>query len=130
MNNIRADIFIPTSNRVEPLKKCLDSLQDQTNKQFKVLLVALKPNENVKNLVNLYKNLDIDYFIQKDKGIIPAGNEALQKAKHEIFIRIDDDVILDKYWFKSLITRFDSDKNIGGVTGPTIMSSNGIKSRD
>ena len=104
MNNIRADIFIPTSNRVEPLKKCLDSLQDQTNKQFKVLLVALKPNENVKNLVNLYKNLDIDYFIQKDKGIIPAGNEALQKAKHEIFIRIDDDVILD---YCSMNSSFD-----------------------
>ena len=48
MNKIRADIFIPTSNRVEQLKKCLDSLQDQTNKQFKVLLVALKPNEKVK----------------------------------------------------------------------------------
>jgi len=130
MSKIRADIFIPTSNRLDCLKQCLDSVNNQTNKNFNIFLVGLKPSEDVKKLADSYKNLDINYFIQKDKGIIPAANEAVQKANHDFFIRIDDDVILDKHWFDNVVKRFDSDKNIGGVTGPTCMSDAGIKSRD
>lgn len=129
-NMIRADIFIPTSNRRESLKMCLDSLNKQTNKNFHVFLVGLKPSEEIEKLVNSYKDLNITYFIQKDKGIIPAANEALQKSKHEFFIRVDDDVTFDKNWFDALVKTFDSDKKIGGVTGPTCMSAEGIKSRD
>lgn len=126
----KADIFIPTSNRYDSLKLCLDSLNNQSNKEFKVLLVGLKPDLKIQQLVESYKNLQIDYFIQKDKGIINAGNKALQKSTCEIFVRSDDDVIFDKNWFNNLIIRFESDKNIGGVTGPTCMSKQGIKSRD
>lgn len=127
---MKADIFIPTSNRVDSLKQCMDSLQKQTNKNFHILLVGLKPNESIKYLVSQYKSLSINYFIQKRKGIIPAANEALYIARHEVFIRIDDDVIVDKNWFKNILLTYNLDKKIGGVTGPTIMSEKGLQSRD
>jgi len=127
---MKADIFIPTSNRIDALKKCLDSLNGQTSKDFKVFLVGLKKDKEVEKLVAKFKDLNIDYFLQKKRGIIGAANEALKKAKGEIFIRTDDDVILGKDWFKNIVEPYRADKKIGGVTGPTIMNKRGIESRD
>lgn len=127
---MKADIFIPTSNRINALKKCLDSLNDQTSKNFNVFLVGLKKDKKIERLVKTFNNLEINYFIQKKKGIIGAANEALKKAKGEIFIRTDDDVVLDKDWFKNIIEPYKADKKIGGVTGPTLISQKGMAARD
>jgi len=127
---MKADIFLPTSNRIEALKNCFVSLNNQTDKNFKIFLVGLKKDKDVEKLANIFKNLNIDYFIQKKPGVIGAANEALKKADGEIFIRIDDDVVLDKDWFKNLIQTYQKDKMIGGVTGPTLMNKKGINSRD
>lgn len=109
---------------------CLESLNNQTKNNFKLILVGLKKDKKVKELIARFTNRKIIYFIQKKKGLIGAANEALEKATNEIFIRIDDDVILDKDWFKNVIKTFEMDEKIGGVTGPTIMSEEGLQSRD
>lgn len=127
---MKADIFIPTANRPEALKNCLFSLSNQTEKKFNIFLVGLKKNKEIEKLVFGFKNLKIDYFIQKKPGIIGSANEALKKAKGEVFIRIDDDVVLDKNWFKNLLQTYQKNKEIGGVTGPTIMNKKGLESRD
>lgn len=127
---MKADIFIPTSNRIDALEQCLESLATQTLKNFKVYLVGIEKNKQTKELLKKYKNFEIEYFIQKKKGLIGAANEALEKSVNEIFVRIDDDVILDNAWFENLVKSFESDAKIGGVTGPTIMSEKGLKSRD
>jgi glycosyltransferase involved in cell wall biosynthesis len=128
--NMKADIFIPTSNRIDALSQCVASLDNQTRKDFKVYLVGISKDEEVKKIIKKYNNLDIEYFIQNKKGIIGAGNEALKKSRNEIFVRIDDDVVLDSHWYENLLETYAKDEKIGGVTGPTIMSAKGIKSRD
>lgn len=127
---MKADIFVPTSNRLDALEQCLGSLSKQSNKNFRVLLVGLCENENVQKLITRFPQIEIKYFIQKDKGLIGAANEALQVSENEIFVRIDDDTIHDELWFENIIKTFESDEKIGGVTGPTIMSEEGVKSRD
>ena len=127
---MKADIFVPTSNRINSLRQCLDSLSNQSNKDFHVILVGLKEDDEIKKLISKFSQIEIDYFIQKKKGLIGAANEALEKSKNEIFIRIDDDVILDENWYDNLIKTFEINEKIGGVTGPTLMSEEGLKSRD
>jgi|WetSurMetagenome_2_1015567.scaffolds.fasta_scaffold03870_8 GT2 family glycosyltransferase len=129
-NKVIGDIFIPTSNRIDALKCCLDSLTAQTDKRFRILLVGKNYSEEVNNLVKEYTRLSIQYFLQKESGIIGAANEALNIASHSYFSRIDDDVILDKNWFKNLVNTFETSRQIGGVTGPTVMSKKGLASRD
>ena len=127
---IQADIFIPTSNRIEPLAECLKSLNQQTNKNFHIILAGKCKDERVQSLIKKHSGLSIEYFIQTRQGLIGAANEALARAKHDIFTRLDDDVIVDKTWFAELIRTFSLDKKIGGVTGPTTMSAKGLRSRD
>ena len=127
---MRASVFIPTSNRMAPLRKCLDSLTNQSNSEFAILLVGLEKNEKISKLIKKYKKLTIEHIIQKQPGIVDAANIALKYASYDFFIRIDDDVITDKNWFQNIIKTFDSDKKIVGVTGPTIMSEDDVHARD
>src|SRR3989338_1235546 len=128
--NMKADIFVPTSNRIDALEQCLESLSKQSRRDFRVLLVGLRKDENVEKLITKFPQIEIEYFIQKKKGLIGAANEALQVAENEIFVRIDDDSIHDEFWYENIIKTFESDEKIGGVTGPTVMSEAGVKSRD
>lgn len=127
---MRVDIFIPTSDRADSLKNCIDSINNQTSKNFNVFLVGLKKDKAIEKLVGDFKNLNINYFIQKKKGIIGAANEALEKANGDIFVCLDDDVVLDKDWFLNLIETYQADKKIGGVTGPTLINQKGMAARD
>ncbi len=127
---MKADIFIPTSNRLAALKACLTSLNHQTLSNFHIYLVGLCFDSKVELLVRKYKNLDIEYFVQHQPGIIGAANEALVRAKNDIFVRLDDDVVLDKDWYRNLLLTYKRFPRVGGVTGPTLMSEAGLKSRD
>lgn len=129
-SKLTADIFIPTSNRLDSLNNCLQSLVRQTQKDFRIILIGLKKDSQIKTLIQKFPSLKITYKIQRKKGLIIAANQALKLSSRPIFVRIDDDVYLSKNWYKNLINTFAKDKSIGGVTGPTIMSKSGIKARD
>ena len=126
---IDADIFIPSSNRIDSLKTCLDSLDRQTNKNFHIIIAKIRENKAVDHLLKKYPRLSIYSFVQVKRGLIGAANESLGKSRYPIFIRVDDDVEMKPFWFDSLIKTYRADKTIGGVTGPTIMSKDGLNSR-
>ncbi len=126
---MQADIFIPTSNRIDALHACLNSLGNQTNSNFNIILIGKNSDSKIQKLISRFSNLSINYFIQTKPGLIGAANEALSISKSEIFIRLDDDVILDPQWYTNLLKTY-KDPQVGGVTGPTILSPQGLQSRD
>ena len=62
-----------------------------------------------------------EVIIASEKGIVNAMNLALERARGEIFIRVDDDVEIPEKWLENLITPFLSNPMIAGVTGPTFV---------
>lgn len=82
----------------------LDCLKRQTYKEFEIILAT-------------------------EKGIVNAMNKALDRAKGDIFVRIDDDVALPPQWLDVLVGQFLHD-NVGGVTGPTFVPTMFRKNRD
>lgn len=87
------------------------------------------PHEVLKCLENqTFK--DFEVIIASEKGIVNAMNLALDRARGEIFIRLDDDVLIPRGWLESLITPFQSDPMVAGVTGPTFVPYDNRKNRD
>lgn len=124
-------IFIPTGNRIESLKKALDSLENQTYKNFEVIIVDYRSKSDAFKAIDSYKKiLNIVIINQTEKGLSRAANLAIERAKGEIFIRTDDDVIMSKHWLEAINKVFEKDEKIGGVTGPTIVPEEYIKNRD
>lgn len=72
---------------------------------------------------------DFEVIVAQEKGIVFAMNQALAKAKGEIFIRVDDDVDIPEGWLGQLVKPF-VDPKVAGVTGPTYVPVGMRKNRD
>ena len=116
---MKANIFIPISRNTESLNRCLASLAKQTDSRFSVIAVSLTDDDEIKKLLNKHlKNYLV--LVQTKPGLLHAATLALNHAKDDIFIRIDDDVVTDPDWLRSIFKTFE-DTSVGGVTGPTIV---------
>lgn len=125
-----ADIFIPTSRNVKILTHCLKSLDNQSEKRFRLIIVGKDMNASIEKLIKKFnRKLTIQYIVQEKPGLVGAANTALRYSRSPIFIRIDDDVIVSKNWFSEILIMF-KDTKIGGVTGPTYIENKNREGRD
>lgn len=94
-----------------------------------VCILSQDPDAAVK--IGLFRQTYDNYevIIANKPGIVPAMNDALERAKGEIFVRIDDDVELPDDWLRRIVKTFDSD-SIAGVTGPTYVDVDLRNNRD
>lgn len=126
----KVSIFIPTGNRVASLQRVLYSLEEQSYRNFEVIIVDYKSRDDTKKITDIFrKSLSIVFVEQKEKGLALAANLALKQAKGGIFIRTDDDVKMSNGWLKSIVDTF-RDSKVGGVSGPTVIPGPYKKNRD
>lgn len=93
-----------------------------------VILTRQAPNElgMIFPPAGLYEDLrnqtckDFEIIWATEKGIVNAMNIALAKAKGDILVRVDDDVVLPSQWLEELIKPFQ-DPRVAGTTGPTFV---------
>lgn len=92
-------IIIPVYNVEKYIKKCLDSVINQTYKDFEVIVV----NDGTKdNSMEIVKDYDVKIITQENQGLSAARNRGVQEAKGEYLIFVDSDDYLDKDLLKEL----------------------------
>lgn len=128
--NLKVSIAIPTLNRRESLKACLDSVEKQTYHNFEVIVSDGGSTDGTKEMIEAYKDKFSIKLITARKGLVPALNDALKIASGEIFTRIDDDVVLHPHWLQEIVNTFNLSDEIGGVTGEIIIPEDRVKDRD
>jgi len=129
MNNPDISVVIPTLGRAEVLKECLDCLSRQEFKNFEVIIVTDSTDE-LTHLLDRYRELSISIVQQKSRGLTFARNSGLFSAKGKIVSFIDDDVLVSECWARELLNSFNSQTNVGGLSGPTIIPLERAKDRD
>ena len=98
-------VIIPTYNRVERLKICLEAFTklDYTRDKFEIIVVDDGSSVTLEPLIsNFETDLDIKLFIQNNLGPAAARNSGAKKAAGKFFAFIDDDCIPDSDWLKKL----------------------------
>ncbi len=89
-------VIIPTYNRRDFLKKAVDSVLNQTFKDFELIIVDDGSQDNTKELVYSYQDDRIIYIYQENKGPSGARNTGIKKAKAEWLCFLDSDDWWDK----------------------------------
>lgn len=94
--NASITVVIPTFKRVDFIVETLESLDKQTNKNFKVLVIDNNDDFNDLELLNVlkkYKELDLKYYKNKENlGMTGNWNRGIELADTEwISILHDDD---------------------------------------
>lgn len=89
-------VVIPTLNRYEYLKDVLKDLENQTYKNFEVIIVD--QTDDFRAAFYEGWNLDLKFWFQEDKALWKARNEAIQSAKGDYILLYDDDSLVEKDW--------------------------------
>ena len=87
-------VYIPTYNRLELLKRAVQSVQDQTYKNFEIIIVDDNSSDGTQDfLVGLAKvDSRIRYFFKdKNSGACVSRNIAINLAQGELITGLDDD---------------------------------------
>lgn len=92
-------IIIPVYNVEQYIKECLDSVFNQSFKDFEVIVV----NDGTKdNSMDIVKNYDVKIINQKNKGLSSARNHGVQLAKGKYILFLDSDDYLEKDTLKEI----------------------------
>lgn len=90
-------IIVPVYNVEKYLKKCLDSIKNQTYNNFEVIIVNDGSKDNSQIIIDEYVNSDNRFksFIKKNGGLSSARNYGLKYVTGDYIIFLDSDDYLD-----------------------------------
>ena len=92
-------IIVPVYNVEKYLDKCLNSLVNQTYKDFEVIIVNDGSPDNSQDIIDKYvrDNNNFKGYIKENGGLGDARNFGITKANGDYLIFIDSDDYVDKY---------------------------------
>ena len=118
---LRVSIVLPTCDRREQTRQCVESLLDQTFESFEIVLVddgsadgtaeaiealaASRPDRRVRVLRN-----------DRNLGANASRNRGVQAARGSLVAFLDSDCVADPHWLANLVAVFD-DPSIGAASG-------------
>ena len=111
----KLDIIIPAYNLGKHIIKTLKSLENQTMKEFRVIIIDDGSTDNTLSIIKEYillTKINIDVYSQKNQGVSIARNTGISKSLSEYILFLDGDDFIDQNYLKLMynkITKKNSD---------------------
>ena len=131
--SVKVSIIIPVYNTEKYLRKCLDSVCNQTLQDIEIICVNDCSTDDSLEILKEYASNDNRIKIinfTENKGVAIARNTAIEQAKGEYIGFVDSDDYVDLDFYEKLYNAAKSE-NAELVVGKTQMENeNGIKQKD
>lgn len=112
-NNVDISIIVPIYNSEKYLKKCIDSLINQTYKNIEIILINDGSKDNSEKIIKTYSDKRIKYISNQNQGIGKTRNEGIRKSTGEYIMFIDsDDYIKNDCCEKMIKKAHDTDSDL------------------
>ncbi len=126
---MKISVIVPTYQRPECLRRCLEGLARQIRKPDEIIVVVRDTDTVSQKMVThlraaLRKSLNIKVISVHKPGQLPALNAGLNEAKGHIICFTDDDAEARSDWIERIEKHF-RDPAIAGVGGRDIVIVNG-----
>ena len=119
MDSLKVSVIVPTRNRPEILKRCLDSIvQSHCYYAYHELLIVDNSDDEAKIRLNrqIAQELDVLYCQEIRPGLSFARNTGIKAATGDIIVFADDDFVVEKDWIKNLVPNY-GDNEVMCCTG-------------
>lgn len=110
-------IIVPTLNEEDEIEELLSSLTAQTYTQFEILVVDGGSEDQT---IPISKQYEARTIIEDGLGEFRARNIGAEHARGDILINTCADVTLPPTLVETVVTRFKSEPDLVGLTGPGI----------
>lgn len=115
---VKFSIIIPVYNRPDELKELLESLRNQTCKNFEIIVVEDGSTLKCDHLIEDYKSsLDIKYFFKSNSGPGQSRNYGSERAEGDYHVFFDSDCIIPFNYFEIVNKRL-TDQAVDAYGGP------------
>ncbi|MDR1339914.1 MAG: glycosyltransferase [Prevotellaceae bacterium] len=99
----RFSIIVPVYNRPEEIEELLNSLSNQSSKNFELVLVEDGSSRPSNEIADKYREqLCIKYISKPNTGRSDSRNAGMENASGEYFVFFDSDCIIPPYYFETL----------------------------
>lgn len=112
------DLVVATVDRVEPLDRLLDSLESQSHRRFRLLLVDQNEDDRLEPVIGRHSGLDVVRLCSA-RGLSRARNAALADLTAEIVAFPDDDCVYTPDLLERVARRF-AETDLDGLTGRAV----------
>ena len=108
---VKYSFIVPVYNTEKYLKRCLDSLVNQTYKGFEIIIVNDVSTDNSQIIIDEYINKYSNIYLvnQENQGLSEARNNGVKKVNGKYLIFVDSDDYVEKDLLKTV------DNNIENV---------------
>lgn len=99
-------VIVPMYNSKKTILQTLQGLEDQTRKDFEVIIVDDGSTDNSSQLISKFNNqseLTINTIHQKNSGPARARNLGVKHSKGDIIIFLDSDCIPPNNWVEEMV---------------------------
>jgi len=102
MSQIKISIIVPVYNSAKYLKRCINSLINQTLKEIEIILINDGSTDDSENIIKSYNDPRIVLISQKNQGQSVARNTGLKYAQGEYIGFVDSDDWIDLNFYEKL----------------------------
>jgi GT2 family glycosyltransferase len=124
MNEPLVSIAIITRDRVEGLRKCINSILDNAYKNKEIVIIdssSLESKQKNKEFLSSINTLvKIVYTDSMPLGFAELRQKSIENTHGEFIVNIDDDASLDKMFIATILKSFELDEKIGIIGGNLI----------
>jgi glycosyltransferase involved in cell wall biosynthesis len=105
MEEKKISVIIPVYNTEQYLKRCLDSIKENTYQYLEIICINDGSTDNSLEILEQYQKDDSRFIIidQKNSGVSKARNNGLEKATGDYIAFIDSDDWINPKYFEKLI---------------------------
>jgi glycosyltransferase involved in cell wall biosynthesis len=117
----RVSVILPTYNRAEIIKKCIDSVLLQSYDNWELIICDDCSTDDTENVCRQYsaKMPNIRYIKSSVRNGLPKNrNIGLKRAKGKLIFFIEDDLALERECLEVLVTTYDglkANESVGGI---------------
>jgi glycosyltransferase involved in cell wall biosynthesis len=116
--NIQISLIVPVFNRPDEVDELLQSLSQQEDKQFELIIVEDGSTESAEPICEKYKDqLHIQYFYKENTGPGLSRNYGVERASGEYCIFLDSDCVIPPQYIK-VVREFLSKNQVDAFGGP------------
>jgi GT2 family glycosyltransferase len=113
--------IIPTVGRPELLRLCLESLAKQTVRIAEVVVVHCGRDSETLEVTTDSRwreaGFEVRYFHHAERNCARQRNFAIEQAKHDFLLLIDDDIEVEPHWVEELFKPIWADPQVGATMG-------------